>query len=151
MIDVGISFFQLVFDNYTAAAGPSDASPSTSHSRRIHVNDFVGDSSCAELSQELIQLRHQLQSMKRQVVVIMDQSRKSSDRERVAVQQAQEALQLKDSAATEALRATNREEYMLDLLTDVSLDMAGKLYLFILFLLRSLYVFFMSHCLLYHS
>jgi hypothetical protein len=35
MIDYDISFFQLVFDNYTAAAKPSDASPATSYSRGL--------------------------------------------------------------------------------------------------------------------
>jgi hypothetical protein len=72
--------------------------------------------------------------MKKQAVVIMDQSQKSSDRERTVLQQAQEALKLKETATTEAfLRATNREEYMLDLLTDASLDMVGKLRLLTLF------------------
>jgi hypothetical protein len=70
--------------------------------------------------------------MKKRIVTVMDQSRKSSDRERAALQQAQEALQLKESAAAKALRATKREEYMLDLLTDASLDMAGMLYFYIL-------------------
>ena len=69
--------------------------------------------------------------MKRQAVVIMDQSRKSLERERAALQQAQETLELKETATAEALRAASREEYMLDLLTDASLDMAGKRYLFI--------------------
>ena len=68
--------------------------------------------------------------MKRQVVAVMDQSRKSSDREQAALQQAQETLRLKESATAEALRATKREEYMLDLLTDASQDMAGMLHLF---------------------
>jgi hypothetical protein len=70
--------------------------------------------------------------MKRQAVVFMDQSRKFLDCELTAIQQAQEALKLKETATAEALRAASREEYMLDLLTDASLDMAGKRYLFIL-------------------
>jgi hypothetical protein len=44
----------------------------------------------------------------------------------MALQQAQEASKLKDAAVAEALQATSRENYMLDLLTDASLDMAGK-------------------------
>jgi hypothetical protein len=70
--------------------------------------------------------------MKRQAVVFMDQSRKFLDCEQTAIQQAQEALKLKETATAEALRAASREEYMLDLLTDASLDMAGKRYLFTL-------------------
>jgi hypothetical protein len=40
--------------------------------------------------------------MKKQDVVIMDQSQKSLDRERAVLQQAQEALKLKETATTEA-------------------------------------------------
>ena len=56
----------------------------------------------------------------------MDQSRKSSEREKISLQQAQEALELKETAVAEALRATSRENYMLELLTDASPDMAGE-------------------------
>ena len=125
-----------MFDNYTSAAKPSDASPATSYSRGVPADDFAADSSCAVPSQELSELRQQLQAMKRQAVVIMDQSRKSLERERAALQQAQETLELKETATAEALRATIREEYMLDLLTNASLDMAGKHYLFILCTIR---------------
>ena len=57
----------------------------------------------------------------------MDQSRKSSEREKTALRQAQEALELKEVAVAEALQATARETYMLDLMADASLDMAGML------------------------
>jgi hypothetical protein len=67
--------------------------------------------------------------MKRQAVVIMDQSRKSLERERAVLQWAKEALKLEETATAETLRAASREEYMLDLLTDESLDMAGRCYL----------------------
>ena len=131
MIDVDISLFQLVSDNYTGAAGPSNTSLATSRSTRAPAGVFVDDSSCADsIHQELAELRQQLQAMKRQAVAVMDQSRKSSDREQAALQQAQETLRLKESATAEALRATKREEYMLDLLTDASQDMAGMLHLF---------------------
>jgi hypothetical protein len=36
----------------------------------------------------------------------------------------QEALDLKESAVADALRATKREDYMLDLMTEASQDMA---------------------------
>jgi hypothetical protein len=74
--------FQLVFDNYTAAPGSSDALPATSCSRKTSVDDFTEDSSNADLSQELSDLRQQLQSMKRQAIIIMDRFRKSSEREK---------------------------------------------------------------------
>jgi hypothetical protein len=65
--------------------------------------------------------------MKKQAIIVMDQSRKSSDREKSALRQAQEALELKETAVAEALRATTREDYMLDLMTEASQDMAGTL------------------------
>jgi hypothetical protein len=58
----------------------------------------------------------------------MEQSRKSSEKEKIALQQAQEALALKEAAVTEATQATSREDYKL--MTDASLDMAGMLRLF---------------------
>ena len=121
------SFFQLIFDNYSKTAGPSSASPATSHSKRIADDVLLDDSSSLNLNQlELAELRQQLQAMKKQSLIIMDQSHKSSEREKIALQQAQEALKLKDAAIAEALQATSRENYMLELLTDASLDMAGK-------------------------
>ena len=57
----------------------------------------------------------------------MDQSRKSSEREKIALRQAHESLELKEIAVAEALQAAARENYMLELLTDASLDMAGML------------------------
>jgi hypothetical protein len=128
MIDVDISFFQLVFDNYTKAAGPSDTSPAASRSARTPAGVFLDDSSCADsIHQELADLRQQLQAMKKQAVTVMDQSHKSLDHEQDALQQAQEALKLKESAAADALRAITREDYMLDLMTDASQDMVGML------------------------
>jgi hypothetical protein len=67
--------------------------------------------------------------MKKQVVTVLAQYRKSSDREQAALHQAQEALELKESATANASRATQRESYMLDLMTDASQDMAGMLLL----------------------
>ena len=121
------SFFQLIFDNYSKAAVPPSASPATSYSKLIADDVLLDDSSSENLNQlEIAELRQQLQAMKKQSLIVMDQSHKSSEREKMALQQAQEALKLKDAAVAEALQATSRENYMLDLLTDASLDMAGK-------------------------
>jgi hypothetical protein len=46
-------------------------------------------------------------------------------RENVALQEAKEALALRDTAVAEAAQDVSCEDYMLDLLTDASLDMAG--------------------------
>jgi hypothetical protein len=89
-------FFQFICDNYTEATGPSNTSPTISHSARAAGDVFLDDSSCVHsMHQELADLRQQLQAMKKQAITIMDQSRKSSDRERVALRQTQEALELK--------------------------------------------------------
>ncbi|KAK1647022.1 hypothetical protein QYE76_064827 [Lolium multiflorum] len=45
---------------------------------------------------------------------------------KIALQQAQDAISEKDSAVAEAAAATSRENFMLQLLTDASLDMAGS-------------------------
>ena len=127
MIDIEIFFCQLVFDNYTATPRSSDALPVSSYSRKASADDFVEDSSDAGSTHDLDELRQQLQSMKKQVVVIMEQSRKSSEREKIARQQAQEAITLKEAAVAEAAEAASRENYMLGLMTDASLDMAGML------------------------
>jgi hypothetical protein len=130
MIDVDLSFFQLFFDNYTEASGPSNASHATSHSARAPGGVLLDDSSCADsIHQELADLRQQLQAMRKQVVIVMDQSRKSLDREEASLRQAQEALELKESTTANASRAAQRESYMLDLMTDASQDMAGTLLL----------------------
>jgi hypothetical protein len=46
--------------------------------------------------------------MKKQALMIMDQSRKSSEKEKLALHQAQEALALKEAAVTEAAQAAAR-------------------------------------------
>ena len=67
--------------------------------------------------------------MKKQTVTVLDQSRKSSDREQAALRQAHEALELKETATASATRSAQRENYMLDLMTDASQDMASMLLL----------------------
>ncbi|KAK1696172.1 hypothetical protein QYE76_012869 [Lolium multiflorum] len=74
--------------------------------------------------EELKELRGQLQSVKKQSLMLMEQSRESSEREKIALQQAQAAIAEKDSAVAEAAAATSRENSMLQLLIDASLDMA---------------------------
>ncbi|KAK1611142.1 hypothetical protein QYE76_034815 [Lolium multiflorum] len=64
--------------------------------------------------------------MKKQVLMTMEQSRKSLEREKIALQQAQDALAVKEAAITEAAEASSRENYMLQLMNDSSLDMTGS-------------------------
>jgi hypothetical protein len=70
-------------------------------------------------------LQQQLQSMKKQTVTVLEQSRKSSDREQTALRQAQEALELKETATANSARSAQRESYMIDLMTDASQYMIG--------------------------
>jgi F0F1-type ATP synthase membrane subunit b/b' len=117
----------LVFDNYTLTH-PSDALPTSSCSKKISADvEFIEDSSGMDPAHDLKELRQQLQSMKKQALVIMEQSRKSSEREKVALQQAQEAIASKEAAVAEATQATSRENFMLELMTEASLEMAGIL------------------------
>jgi peptidoglycan hydrolase CwlO-like protein len=76
----------------------------------------------------LEELRQQLQSVKKQTLMIMEQSRKSSEREKIALQQAQDAMAAKENAVAEAAAASARENCMLELMAESSLDMAGMLH-----------------------
>jgi hypothetical protein len=63
--------------------------------------------------------------MKKQTLAMMEQSRQASEKEKIALQQAREAIAAKDAAVAEATEASSRENYMLQLMTDASLDMTG--------------------------
>jgi hypothetical protein len=91
------------------------------------VDEFTGLSSSATQNEYLDELRRQLQSMKKQALVIMEQSRRSSEREKIAQQQTQEAIASKEDAVAEATQATSRENFMLELMTKASLETAGIL------------------------
>jgi hypothetical protein len=65
--------------------------------------------------------------MKKQSLVLIEQSQRSSENEKLAVQQAREAIALKETAVAEAAEATSREIFMLQLMNDASLDMTGTL------------------------
>ncbi|KAK1604285.1 hypothetical protein QYE76_027958, partial [Lolium multiflorum] len=115
---------ELVFDNYTPSPAPPDVLPSPSCSRKnLADTEPVEDS----LSQELDELRQQLQYAKRQTLVMMEQSRKASEAEKIALQQAQEAMAAKEIAHSEAEKATTRENFMLELMNEASADMSAQL------------------------
>jgi hypothetical protein len=57
--------------------------------------------------------------------MLMEQCRKSSEKEKLAIQQAQEATVLKETAFAEATEAASRENCMLDLMLEASQDIAG--------------------------
>jgi hypothetical protein len=97
--------------------------------KRTPVADELNeDSSSKGSAQDLEELRQQLQSMKKQVLMTMEQSRKSLEMEKIALQQAQDALAVKEAAIKEAAEASSRENYMLQMMNDSSLDMTGILH-----------------------
>ncbi|XP_051209300.2 uncharacterized protein [Lolium perenne] len=112
---------ELIFDNYTPTSAPSNVSPS-SRARRAFADTAPVDDT---LSQELDELRQQLQYAKKQTLVMMEQSRKSSEAEKIALQQSHEAVAAKEIAASEAEKATTRENFMLELMNEASADMSG--------------------------
>ncbi|KAK1694535.1 hypothetical protein QYE76_011232 [Lolium multiflorum] len=118
-----IDWMKLIFDNYSSIPGPPEVFPS-SLSKKSSVPVNLDDSSSMDLTEELKELRVQLQSVKKQSLILMEQSRESSQREKIALQQAQDAMTEKDAAVAEAAAATSRENSMLQLLIDASLDMA---------------------------
>ena len=101
--------------------------PAASYPKRFSTVEYIGGLSSAAQSEDLDELREELQSKKKQILVIMEQSRRSSDNEKRAIQQAQEAMALKETAVAEATEATRRENHMMELMNDASLDMAGML------------------------
>ena len=86
------------------------------------------DSSSRNLSQDLDELRQQLQYAKKQTLKMMEQSLKASEAEKIALQQAQEAMAAKEPAVSEAEKATTRENFMLELMNEASVDMSGMLF-----------------------
>jgi hypothetical protein len=65
--------------------------------------------------------------MKQQTLAMMEQSRKASEREKIALQQAKDAMTSREAAISEAEKATTRENAMLDLMIEASADMSGML------------------------
>jgi hypothetical protein len=90
---------------------------------------LVGSSCHGPIQQELIELRQQLQSMKKHTKLALEQSRKSLDREQAALRQAKESSELKKIATADADVASRHENYMLDLMTDANQDMAGTCFI----------------------
>jgi hypothetical protein len=88
MIDFNNFCFQLIFDNYTGI-GYSDTSPAASHSTKMPENASLDVPSCPNaMKEDVADLRQQLQSMKMQIMTVLEQAQKSSDRERTALCQA---------------------------------------------------------------
>jgi hypothetical protein len=59
---------------------------------------------------------------------MMERSRKASEREKVALQQAKDAIAARDSAVSEAEKATTRENSILELMSEASVDMLGMFF-----------------------
>ncbi|KAK1686176.1 hypothetical protein QYE76_047024 [Lolium multiflorum] len=118
-----IDWMKLIFDNYSPIPDPPEVFPS-SLSKKSSVPVNFDDSSSMDLIEELKELRVQLQSVKKQSLILMEQSRESSEKEKIALQRAQDAISERDTAVAEADAAASRENSMLQLLTDASLDMA---------------------------
>jgi hypothetical protein len=110
-----------VFDNYTPSPAPPDVLPSPCSGKNLTSTEPVDDS----LSQDLGELRQQLQYAKRQTLVMMEQSRRASEAEKNALQHAQEAMADKVAAVSEAKKATSRENSMLELMNEAVADISG--------------------------
>ncbi|KAK1686316.1 hypothetical protein QYE76_047164 [Lolium multiflorum] len=116
---------ELIFDNYTATP-PSDTFPASCLKKKPVTVKYFEESSSKGSAQDLEELHQQLQSVKKQSLMIMEQSRKSSEREKIALQQARDAIAAKENAVSEAAAASSRENCMLELMAESSLDMAGS-------------------------
>ena len=116
----------MIFDNYSTNPSSPDAAPASSLSKKIKADDnFLEGSSGTILSEDLQELRQQLQSTKKQTLAMMEQSRKASEQEQLARRQAEEAMAAKEAAVLEARGASDRENSMLELMMEASSDMLG--------------------------
>jgi multidrug efflux pump subunit AcrA (membrane-fusion protein) len=121
------AFFQLFFDDYAETGRPDtfcDAPMPTETSATAASNVPVGSHS---IETEMEELRQQVQLLKKQTVTALDQAKKSFDREQSALLQAQKSLDLEKATTLKASRSAECENYMLDLMTDASEDMASAL------------------------
>ena len=75
------------------------------------------------------ELHHQLQLFKTQAVAALDQIRKATEHADAAALQANRASALEAAATLRASRAKTREDYMIELMTRASQDVAGKNFL----------------------
>jgi hypothetical protein len=114
----------LTFHNYTVVPPPT-VLPSVPCSKKSSADEFIKNSLNTAHTEDLNELRQQLQLMKKQALLLMEQSRKSSEKEKLAIQQAQEAMVLKETAVAEAAQAASQENCMLDLMIEASQDIAG--------------------------
>jgi hypothetical protein len=93
--------------------------------KKSSAGEFFESSSNAAHTEDLNELRQQLQLLKKQALTLMEQSRQSSNNEKLAIKQAQDAMSLKEAAVAEAAQAASRENCMLDLMIEASQDIAG--------------------------
>jgi hypothetical protein len=77
---------------------------------------------------------------------MMEKSRKASEKEKIALQEAWEAIAAKEAAISEAEKATTRENFMLKFMNEASVDMSGMLFQIKNSSVFLLYPFFWNSC-----
>jgi hypothetical protein len=70
------------------------------------------------------ELRKQLRSLKKQTLTALERSKKSSENEQAALLQSHESAKLEQAATLEVARATEREDYIIELMASAGRDMA---------------------------
>jgi multidrug efflux pump subunit AcrA (membrane-fusion protein) len=124
--------FQLYVDDFVKSGHPDTSLDASRPTETPEVANLHTPVVAESMKMEMEDLRQQLQLLKKQAMTALDQARKSSEREQAALLQAQDSANLEKAATLEATRATERENYMIELMTDASQDMAGTLPLQIL-------------------
>lgn len=119
-------YFQLFFYDYTKTEC-LDTSHAAAKTREAFSE--AADSSAPVIpystQMEMEDLRQQIQMLKNQAMIALDQGRKSLEREKLASLEAQKSANLEQIATAEATRAAEREQYMIELMTTASQDVAG--------------------------
>jgi hypothetical protein len=121
------SFFQLFFDDYAETGRPDTFGDVSMPTETSETGASYVPAVSHPMEIEMKEVRHQLQLLKKQTMTALDQAKKSAEREQTALLQTQKSLDLEKAATSQAKRAAERENYLLDLMTDASEDMAGML------------------------
>jgi hypothetical protein len=76
------------------------------------------------LQKEVGELRQQMQSLKQQTLTALERAKKSSENEQAAMLQSYESAKLEQAATLEVAHATDREDYIIELMASAGRDMA---------------------------
>ena len=82
------------------------------------------------MQKDLEELRQQIQSLKKQATTALERAKRSSENEQAALLRAHESAKLEQSATLEVARASEREDYVIEIMASAGRDMACTFFFF---------------------